>query len=131
MKESKLSYYNHEVDSHHHWKFKRLRKKYGWEGEGKFWALNNLIAQSDKCLLDLSDENKLEQVATDLDFEKDEFLEYLNYLEINCKLVGKKDGNYITKSTQETLEVVEKAREADRIRKLNVKNNSGGNPVGK
>ena len=118
MKESKLSFYNHAVDSHHHWKFKRLRKKYGWEGEGKFWALNNLIAQSNKCLLDLSDENKMEQVATDLDFEKDDFLEYLNYIEINCKLVVKMDGKYMTSSTQETLNLVERAREADRIRKI-------------
>ena len=118
MKESKLSFYNHAVDSHHHWKFKRLRKKYGWEGEGKFWALNNLIAQSNKCLLDLSDENKMEQVATDLDFEKDDFLEYLNYIEINCKLVVKMDGKYMTSSTQETLNLVERAREVDRIRKI-------------
>ena len=124
MKESKLSYYDHAVDSHHHWKFKRLRKKYGWAGEGKFWALNNLIAQSNKCLLDLSDENKLEQVAADLDFEKDDFLEYLTYLESNCKLIENINGKYMTNSTQDTLALVERAREADRVRKTKDKINS-------
>ncbi|MDZ7763237.1 MAG: hypothetical protein U5K00_02260 [Melioribacteraceae bacterium] len=34
-----ISFYSHYSDSHNHWKFKLLRNKYGWAGEGKFWAL--------------------------------------------------------------------------------------------
>lgn len=117
MRKNNLSYYSHEVDSHHHWKFKLLRKKFGWEGEGKFWALNNLIAKSDKCLLDIGENGKQEQLAADLDFEKEEFLSFLEYLETRCKLIKKIRGLYATSSTQEDLERVEKTREVDRNRK--------------
>lgn len=123
MKKSNLLYYNHKVDSHNHWKFRRLRKEYGWAGEGKFWALNNLIAQSENCLLDLSDEDKQEQIAADLDFEIDEFMEYLNYLVTKCKLVKKEGEKYKTKSTQETYAEVEKTREFDRERKNKARQN--------
>lgn len=117
MKKNNLSFYSHEVDSHHHWKFKLLRKKYTWAGEGKFWALNNLIAASEFCRLDIGENGKQEQIAADLDFEKEEFLEFLEYLESKCKLIKKMEGKYSTASTQEDLERVEKKRATDRDRK--------------
>lgn len=108
MKKNNLSYYSHKIGSHNHWKFKLLRKKYGWEGEGKFWAFNNLIAESHNCKLDISDEGKQEQIAADLDFEKDEFLDFLKYLIDKCKLVKNGDGTYYTDNTQEDLKNWEK-----------------------
>lgn len=117
MKKNNLSFYSHKVNSHHHWKFKLLRKKYGWEGEGKFWALNNLIADSQDCKLDLRDENKQEQISADLDFEKDDFLVFLKYLSDKCKLIKNGDGKYYTDNTQEDLKYCERKKELDRIRK--------------
>jgi hypothetical protein len=112
-----LKYYTHKVDSHNHWKFKLLRKKFGWEGEGKFWALNNMIAESPHCKLDLSDENKQEQIAADLNFEKEEFLDFLKYLVSKCRLIKNGDGKYSTDSTQEDLEKWEKIKKYDNARK--------------
>jgi hypothetical protein len=112
-----LKYYSHYSDSHHHWKFKLLRKKFGWEGEGKFWALNNLIASSEDCSLDLTDENKKEQIAADLEFEKEEFDEFLKYLSGKCRLVKNGDGRYTSDITKEDLQYWEKVRKIDNRRK--------------
>ena len=117
MKNKNLKYYSHDVSSHVHWKFKLLRKKYGWEGEGKFWALNNLIAASHECKLDLTNEDKKEQIAADLDFEKDEFIEFLKYLSDKCKLLKNGDGRYYNEDTQADLSYWEKIRYNDNKRK--------------
>lgn len=117
MKEKKLSFYSHKVNSHNHWKFKLLRKQYGWAGEGKFWALNNMIADSNECKLDLTDDSKKEQIAADLDFEKDEFITFIRYLVDKCRLLKNGDGRYYNDNTQEDLEKVEKVRKNDRNRK--------------
>lgn len=112
-----LDFYSHDVASHNSWKFKLLRKKFGWAGEGKFWALNNLIADSEKCVLDLEGDSKKEQIAADLDFDIDEFKEYLSFLELKCKLIKREGNGYTTKRVQKALHVVSRARESDRIRK--------------
>lgn len=91
-----LSFYRHETTSHNHWKFKTLRRKYKWEGEGKFWALNNIIADSEMCALDLNDEVRKMAIAAELDFDVKEFEEYLNYLITNCRLVKEENGFYTT-----------------------------------
>ncbi len=114
-----LKYYSHYSNSHNHWKFKRLRSVYGWEGEGKFWALNNMIAASDECKLDLSNEEKREQIAADLDFSLEEFNDFIKHLVEKFRLVKNGDGRYITDNTQEDLEVFEKKRKYDRERKDN------------
>jgi hypothetical protein len=114
-----LEYYRHEADSHNHWKFKALRRKYGWAGEGKFWALNNIIADSNYCSLDLSDESKLFETAADLDFEVDEFKDFLFYLFEKCKLIRMEGMKITTKITQENLAEVEHKRERQREWKKN------------
>lgn len=112
-----LKFYSHEVGSHNHWKFKLLRRKYTWAGEGKFWALNNLIADSEKCLLDLHDDDKVGEIAADLDFDIDEFNEFVGYLEKKCKLLKKVGGLYTTEMVQKNLTDLQKIREFDRHRK--------------
>ena len=49
-----IDYYRHEVDAHNNAKIKMLRTKYGWAGEGKFWALNGIIGQAENCEFDIS-----------------------------------------------------------------------------
>lgn len=107
-----ISYYRHEVHSHNHWKFKVLRKKYGWAGEGKFWALNNIIAASENCYLDISTEAKKISVAVDLDFDLVEFEEFINFLISNCKLIKFVDTDIFTNDIiQETLVMASGKRE--------------------
>lgn len=120
-----ISYYRHEVNSHEHWKFKTLRRKYKWDGEGKFWALNNMIAESENCILDLSDNDKLTAIATELDFDSKDFIEFIDYLVHTCKLVTIPNGNedfpngkkITTSMVQEILGGLSEVRDYDRKRK--------------
>lgn len=112
-----LKFYSHMVTSHNHWKFKTLRRKYDWAGEGKFWALNNLIAESDYCRLDLSEEERKMAIAVELDFDIDEFSEYLKYLEEKCKLIWSENGFIMTDKTQEIFYHTDGKRVYNRDRK--------------
>lgn len=109
-----LSYYSHDVNSHNHWKFKTLRRKYKWCGEGKFWALNNMIAEADGCRLDIKDFDKKASIAADLDFDIPEFDQFIDYLAKVCKLIIEEDGHLLTEKTQENLEGVNDKRERQR-----------------
>jgi len=119
-----ISYYSHDSNSHNHWKFKVLRKRYGWSGEGKFWALNNMIADAEWCMLDLTDEGKKMAVATDLDFDPkglDEFIQYLTHV---SKLVSEKDGCITTTIVQEIFNDVASKREYQRNWKRSLSNSN-------
>lgn len=110
-----ITYYRHDVNCHNHWKFKKLRRKYGWAGDGKFWALNNYIADSENCKLDLSDSDKIETIAIELDSDVDEFKDFLLYLVNDCKLVKQDEkGFYYTENVLEVLEEVMTKRDRDR-----------------
>lgn len=109
-----ISYYRHEVSSHNHWKFKTLRRKYTWSGEGKFWALNNIIAESPECRLDINDDDKKAAIAAELDFDVPEFETFITYLIKVCKLVKMEEGMLITGITQEILSEVSEKRERQR-----------------
>lgn len=109
-----LSYYRHEVNSHNHWKFKTLRRKYQWCGEGKFWALNNMIGESEGCKLDIRNPDKKAAIAADLDFDESEFDEYLSFLIEKCRLVILDEGYLLTPMTQENLVEVNNTRERKR-----------------
>ena len=91
-----LDYYSHYSNSDQHPKFKMLRVKYGWSGEGKFWALNNRIAQSENCMLDISKKYNKASIAIDIDFTIEEFDEFISYLEDECDLIKKTENGEIT-----------------------------------
>ncbi len=109
-----ISFYRHETGSHNHWKFKTLRRRFGWGGEGKFWALNNMIADAEWCALDLSDFSKKMAVATDLDFDPKGLDEFIQFLIHSCKLLKETPEGLTTDIVQETLEEVNKNREYQR-----------------
>ena len=110
-----ISYYTHAADADTHWKFVALRRKFGWQGEGKFWALNNRIAKSEYCKLNLNDEELIEATAATLDFDPEEFIEYVGYLK-KVRLVIEEDGFITTEIVQECLEEVMGRREYQRER---------------
>ncbi len=113
-----LEYYQHYANSDQHPKFKALRMKYGWQGEGRFWALNNRIAQSDNCVLDLSVDRNRTALAMDLGLSIMKFEEFVSYLCSDvCSLVTHVgDNRYTTEIVQENLIAVSATREAGRVR---------------
>lgn len=132
-----LTYYKHRVDSHNHWKFKTLRKKYKWEGEGKFWALNNMIAESEHCVLDMTQESKKKAIAVELDFEPAELDQFVEFLVKECDLLEAVEGGFTTNMVQEIFSEVSNKRNyakervrrkrqefAETIKKLPETNNS-------
>lgn len=116
MKNS-INFYPHYTDSHEHWKFELLRAKYDWQGEGIFWALNNLIGKSEDTILDLNNKAKRASIAAKFKFNFDEFESYLQYLAVDCELIIYKDGLVTTHIVKNVMsEVLEKRRkERERI----------------
>ena len=90
----------------------------GWAAEGRFWALNNMIAQSDECILDLNRKNLKATVMSDLGLKEDDFIEFITILKNDCELIIDLDGRITTETVRENLKEVMKEREAARVRKL-------------
>ncbi len=103
-----IEFYRHDVNSHEDEKFLVLRDRYGWEGEGKFWALNNLIGQAEGCKLHLEKSYQILGVAKKLDFTLEEFRKYLDFLINECELVIQ-DGEFIyTNRVQELYRAIKR-----------------------
>lgn len=104
----------HDVQSYHHWKFQALRKTYGWAGEGKFWALNCIIATAEGCMLDLTEPEVRNMLVTELGFGNEkELLWFITFLiSDECRLLKeKKKLLIVTDVTTETLKAaVKKAK---------------------
>ena len=97
-----IEYYRHSAQSDQHPKFKMLRLEYGWAGEGKFWALNNRIAQAEGCILDITKKYNKVILATDLDFSLEELDKFIAFLVNDCQLIVEtKTGGITTEQVQE------------------------------
>lgn len=107
-----------------------LRSVYGWSGEGRFWALNNLIACSDHCVLDISKKAVRVSIADELDFSVEMFLEYLEFIHKECELVILLDQKLTTEIVRDNLKTVMKERESARRRKNKGLEKSSGEPSG-
>ncbi len=91
-----IEFYPHYANSDQHAKFKMLRVQFGWEGEGKFWALNNRIALSEGCCLDISKKYNKAAIANDLNFTLDEFDKFIIFLKDDCELIKECENGTIT-----------------------------------
>jgi hypothetical protein len=113
-----IDFYQHYANADQHPKFKMLRATYGWEGEGRFWALNNRIAQADDCCLDVTRKYNCASIAVDLNMTIDEFNEFINFLiSDDCQLIKKcEDGRLTTDIIQENYQKVTGNRAAARER---------------
>ena len=96
-----IEYYRHFSGADQHPKFEMLRAKYGWSGDGKFWALNNRIALASNCILDLSKKYVKASIANALDFTLDEFDEFVIYLLEECDLIIESGSGITTNEVQE------------------------------
>jgi len=117
-----LVFYHHYADAHEHWKFKLLRSLLGWSAEGRFWALNNMIAKSSNCLLDINKKHIRACIISDLNMDEKTFSEFIEILKNECELIVDLDGKITTDIIRENLQQVKKDREAARQRKLKSKN---------
>jgi hypothetical protein len=81
-----LPYFSHDNNARNHPKMRALIVKYGYEGYGRFWALNERIAESDGAYIDISRKiNKLD-LASELRLDEsglDDFLKFLSDTEID------------------------------------------------
>ena len=112
-----IEFYPHYATSDQHAKFKMLRVQFGWEGEGKFWALNNRIALSEGCCLDISKKYNKAALASDLNFTLNKFDEFVNFLKNDCELIKTcGNGAITTDIIQETFGKVMQERDKARER---------------
>ena len=109
MKEN-IEYYRHFSGADQHPKFEMLRAKYGWSGDGKFWALNNRIALASNCVLDLSKKYVKASIANALDFTLAEFDQFVIYLLEECDLIIETELGITTNEVQENYVKVSEKR---------------------
>ncbi len=112
-----LQYFRHHVDSFAHPKFKMLRVRYGWEGEGRFWALNCMIAQAEGCRLNLGKKYVKASVAEELGMRFDEFDEFIKYIEEECELIIRDGDEIMSEETQDNLATITLERETAKERR--------------
>ena len=91
-----IEFYPHFANSDQHAKFKMLRVEYGWKGEGRFWALNNRIAQAEECCLNISKKYNKAAIASDLGFNLVEFDSFIDFLINDCELIKECSKGVIT-----------------------------------
>ena len=123
---SNIEFYPHFASADQHPKFKMLRVEFGWSGEGRFWALNNRIAQAENCCLDISKKYNKAAVASDLGFTLPEFDVFIEFLKTECELIQECEKGVITTDIiQEAYERVTKERTGARGRKGKVRQGFG------
>lgn len=131
-----IDYYPHKSESHRHPKFKMLRASYetpleGWASEGRFWALNNLIAQSENCILDLTKKRNRGVFADELGLTIKDFSNFIEILKSDDVelLIEIEPGIFTTETVQETFSSISGNRVKARERKNNsVKSTDSGEP---
>ena len=98
-----LPYFSHENNAVNHPKMKALRAQFGWEGYGRFWALNEAIARSKNVRLDLSTKVNRVTLALDLGLSVAAFDEFLAFLSDSqeCGLIQYQNGIVTTHQTIE------------------------------
>lgn len=90
-----IPYFPHDFNARGTKKLKRLRRKHGPGGYGRYWMLLEMMRESPLYRIDLLDENTLEDVIEDLDFATEEDLRgFLKEL-VDLRLI-EVDGNIIS-----------------------------------
>jgi len=125
-----LPFFSHDNNARRHPKMKALIAEYGFEGYGRFWALNERIAESSGAFIDISKKvNKLD-LASELGLDGkglDSFLAFLSDPEID--LINLEDNVITTDRVTELFNKTIENREYERDRKKEKKEKSK-NPAG-
>jgi hypothetical protein len=75
-----LPYFTHDNNASQHPKMKALIAEYGFEGYGRFWALNEKIAQTPNAYIDISRKVYKLDLANELRLNSDELDKFLAFL---------------------------------------------------
>jgi hypothetical protein len=123
-----LTYYQHYSNAHNDPKFQLLRSLYGggeegWAAEGKFWALSDMIAASEQCILQIHKKYVRASICIGLNFTGKALDVFISRL-TECELIINIDGNITTETIRENLSEVLKNRERARKNRLSKKNKS-------
>jgi hypothetical protein len=114
-----LLYFSHDTNAQDHPKMQALIAEYGFEGYGRFWALNERIAAASGAAIDISKKvNKL-SLGRSLGLNEEgitRFLAFLSDPEIDLVNISP-EGILTTDRTQENYQITNKIRERDRDRK--------------
>lgn len=113
-----LTWFTHDADAHENPRMQAVLANYGFEGYGRFWALNERIAKAKKAQLDISTKvlkSGLANVLRMTPAELDAFLTFLADPE-ECGLLHWENGILTTDRTQRDLSraMSERQRDADR-----------------
>jgi hypothetical protein len=113
-----LPFFEHVNNARNHPKMKALIAEFGYEGYGRFWALNEKIAETSGAFIDISKRiNKL-ALANELDLDGaglDKFLEFLSAPDID--LININNGKLTTDRITETYSKVMGKRKIQREKK--------------
>jgi hypothetical protein len=115
-----LPYFSHDNNARNHPKMKALIAEYGYEGYGRFWALNERIAEISGACIDISKKVNRLDLAKELGLDGnglDKFLDFLSDPEID--LINIQEGKVTTDRVTELFSKTMKGREKDRDRKTN------------
>jgi hypothetical protein len=113
-----IPYFSHDNNARNHPKMRILITEYGYEGYGRFWALNERIAETEGAFIDISKLRNKCDLATELRFttaELDKFLNFLSDPEVD--LINFDGGKISTDRLNETHGKVMQAREKARGKK--------------
>jgi hypothetical protein len=107
-----LPYFGHDHDARNHPKHKALRAQYGWEGYGRFWALNEMISDAETCRLDIRKAINKANFAEEIDLSCEGFDDFVAFLSDpnRCGLIHLDDGIITTDRTLESLAGVQERR---------------------
>lgn len=121
MARDSLEHFDHDTDARNHPKFKALRATYGWEGVGRFWALNEMIGGATYARLDLSKKVYRATAAEDLGLTLQAFDAFLAFLSDpeECGILSYQDGIVTTGRTTENWEALKAYRDKEKARKTN------------
>jgi len=114
-----LDYYARQANTYQNSKFKLLRHKMGFDYEARFWILNDMIAESDNCILDLTKIHKKIDILEILKLTEEEMKVFIDFLKSeDCRLLIEIDPEkYTTERVQEQLKEVMEDRERARHKK--------------
>jgi hypothetical protein len=116
-----LPYFSHDNNAQDHPKMQALIAEYGFEGYGRFWALNERIAAASGAAIDISKKVNKMSLARSLGLNEtgiDGFLGFLSDPEID--LVNIDEGGILTTDrTQEDYTITSQGREKEREKKQN------------
>jgi hypothetical protein len=115
MIKEELPYFSHDNNALSHPKMQALLAEYGFDGYGRFWALNEKIAQADEARMDISRKINRLALAQYLSMkveEMDKFLAFLSDPEVD--LINFSEGIITTDRTQENYEYLKTWRDKNR-----------------